>query len=72
MTMQEVKPSDLRVHGNQYGHRIIVQGGLLERVCLILGFPVEECNEPANHERIERWFNEVIDRACRQTLGDEA
>lgn len=70
--MQEVKPSDLRVHGNQYGHRIIIQGGLLEKVCFILAIPVEDCNEPPHHARIERWFNNVIDRACREILGEDA
>jgi hypothetical protein len=72
MAMQEVKDSDLRVHGNQYGHRIILQGGLLEKVCWCLDIPVADCNEPEHHAKIERWFNKVIDQACRQTLGDDA
>jgi hypothetical protein len=63
---------DLRYHGNQYGHRIIVQGKLLEDICWCLEIPVAECNEPANHARITQWFNEVIDRACREVLGDDA
>jgi hypothetical protein len=68
----QAQKSDLRYHGNQYGHRVIIQGKLLADICWCLDIPVDECNTPANHERIERWFNKMIQRACREILGEDA
>jgi hypothetical protein len=59
-----IETSDIRYHGNQYGHRIVVSGDTLLFLCELVGVRDPENLTDEDQEAISAVFNEMIQKAC--------
>jgi len=64
-----IKTSDIRYHGNQYGHRVILSGDTLLFFCDLAGVRDPENMTDQDHEAVSALFIKMLERSL---MGPEA